>query len=389
MRRAVYSLGLLFALLMLLPVSLYAEVYSIDFNRGTKSGGVIATSLEEVVSANDFCSAGASYITEISATDSFYDDAGCGLRIGTVKSSNKGDVIFSLSTEISSKVIERIVVYASRGTSDTNGDLEVNVNGLYQKISYADIMPYDSSDSGSLSYMLPAVDINKQVPKLQIKARNTNFVMLHRIDIIISEDGLTLPAQSGGLNYATFSSGKATFFPEEVTVSKVSVVDGLLCVSPLTVQNGCGRSGRYVPANTGVLLSSQSDEVAYYTLDGETPDALSGNMLCPAAQPMTADARFYKLAYDDFDGKTALGFYWGATDGGAFSCKSGTAYLAVPSASSGAKGFVLDGAADEDAIRTIGETPDGMGCFYNLSGLRSGTSLRGIYIKDGKKYVGK
>ena len=389
MRRAVHTLGLLFALLMLLPVSLYAEVYSIDFNRGTKSGGVIATSLEDDVSANDFCSAGASYITAISTADCFYDNAGCGLRIGEKDGSGIAYVIFTLSTEISSKAIERIVVYASRGTSDTDSDLQVNVSNLSQEISYADILPYGSSDSGSLSYMLPAVDINRQVPKLQIKARNTNFVMLHRIDIIMSEDGLTLPAQSGGLNYATFSSGKATFFPEEVTVSKVSVVDGLLCVSPLTVQNGCGRSGRYVPANTGVLLSSQSGEVAYYTLDGETPDALSGNMLCPAAQPMTADARFYKLAYDDFDGKTALGFYWGATDGGAFSCKSGTAYLAVPSASSGAKGFVLDGAADEDAIRTIGETPDGMGCFYNLAGLRSSTSLRGIYIKDGKKYVGK
>ncbi|MBR4307112.1 MAG: hypothetical protein IKT83_03865, partial [Bacteroidaceae bacterium] len=63
--------------------------------------------------------------------------------------------------------------------------------------------------------------------------------------------------------------------------------------------------------------------------------------------------------------------------------------LAVPSASSGAKGFVLDGAADEDAIRTIAETPDEMGDFYNLAGQRSGTSLRGIYIRDGKKYVGK
>lgn len=382
-------MGLLFALLMLLPVSLYAEVYSIDFNRGTKSGGVIATSLEDAVSANDFCSAGSSYITEISIADSFYDNAGCGLRIGKETGSGFAYVTFSLCTEISSKSIERVVVYASWETSDTDSDLQVNVSNLSQKISYADILAYDSSDSGSLSYMLPAVDINKQVRQLQIKAHNTNFVMLHRIDIIMSEDGLTLPAQSGGLNYATFSSGKATFFPEEVTVSKVSVVDGLLCVSPLTVQNGCGRSGRYVPENTGVLLSSQSSEVAYYTLDGETPDALSGNMLCPAAQPMTTDARFYKLAYDDFDGKTALGFYWGATDGGAFSCKSGTAYLAVPSASSGAKGFVLDGAADEDAIRTIGETPDGMGCFYNLAGLRSGTSLRGIYIKDGKKYVGK
>ena len=389
MRRAAHTLGLFFALLMLLPVSLYAEVYSIDFNRGSKSGGSISTTLKDDVSANDFCSAGASYITEISIADCFYDNAGCGLRIGKETGSGFAYVTFTLSAEISSKSIERIVVYASRETSDTDSDLQVNVSGLSQKISYADILAYDSSTPGSLGYMLLAVDINKQVRQLQIKARNTDFVMLHRIDIIMAEDGLTLPAQSGGLNYATFSSGKATFFPEEVTVSKVSVVDGLLCVSPLAVQNGCGRSGRYVPANTGVLLSSQSGEVAYYTLDGEMPDALSDNMLCSASQPMTGNARFYKLAYDDFDGKTALGFYWGAADGGAFSCKSGTAYLAVPSASSGAKGFVLDGSADEDAIRTIAETPDEMGDFYNLAGQRSGTSLRGIYIKDGKKYVGK
>lgn len=389
MRRAAHTLRLFFALLMLLPVSLYAEVYSIDFNRGAKSGGSIETSLKDAMSANDFCSAGASYITEISIADSFYDNAGCGLRIGKETGSGFAFVTFTLSPEISSKAIERVVVYASRETYDTSYDLQVNVNSLLQTVSYADILPFGSSDSGSLGYMLPAVDINKQVPKLQIKARNTNFVMLHRIDIIMSEDGLTLPAQSGGLNYATFSSGKATFFPEEVTVSKVSVVDGLLCVSPLAVQNGCGRSGRYVPANTGVLLSSQSGEVAYYTLDGEMPDALSDNMLCSASQPMTGNARFYKLAYDDFDGKTALGFYWGAADGGAFSCKSGTAYLAVPSASSGAKGFVLDGAADEDAIRTIAETPDEMGDFYNLAGQRSRASLRGIYIKDGKKYLSK
>ena len=61
----------------------------------------------------------------------------------------------------------------------------------------------------------------------------------------------------------------------------------------------------------------------------------------------------------------------------------------MPSASSGAKGFVLEGAADEDAIRTIAETPDEMDDFYNLAGQRSGTSLRGIYIRGGKKYVGK
>ncbi|MBQ5622022.1 MAG: hypothetical protein IIU92_05350, partial [Bacteroidaceae bacterium] len=191
MRRTAHSLRLIWVLLMLLPVSLYAEVYSIDFNRGAKSGGSISTTLKDDVSGNDFCSAGASYITAISATDSFYDNAGCGLRIGKETGSGFAYVIFTLSPEISGKAIERVVVYASRGTSDTDSDLQVNVSNLSQEISYADILAYDSSAPGSLGYMLPAVDINKQVPKLQIKARNTNFVMLHRIDIIMSEDGLT------------------------------------------------------------------------------------------------------------------------------------------------------------------------------------------------------
>jgi hypothetical protein len=105
---------------------------------------------------------------------------------------------------------------------------------------------------------------------------------------------------------------------------------------------------------------------------------------------MTGDNKFYKLAYDDYDNKTGLGFYWGAAGGAAFPCKEGAAYLAVPNNGSSVKGFVLDEASDEDAIKSL--TPDsfqGRGEIFYMTGQRISKPLQGIYIKGGRKYVGK
>lgn len=211
--------------------------------------------------------------------------------------------------------------------------------------------------------------------------------MLHRIDIYIADEvSLTLPAQSSGTNYATFSNEKATFFPSDVTVSKVAVSDGHLIVSALEIQDGFATTGCYVPANTGVLLASASSNVSYYTLESETLDALTGNMLKPASEPMAGGGKFYKLAYDDNDNRTGLGFYWGAEDGGSFTCEEGTAYLYVPG-SYGVKGYVLEDSTDEDAIHSPMEFIDEKGIFYNLSGQRISKPMQGIYIRDGRKFI--
>ena len=250
------------------------------------------------------------------------------------------------------------------------------------------MMEYNSSLPESSNYALPSISINNLVPKLQIKVNNPDYIILHRIDIIISEDNVALPAQNGEKHYATFSSDKATFFPSDVTVSKVSVNDGRLVVTALEAQNGFGTTGCYVPANTGVLLSSSNENTSHYTLEGETLDALTDNMLKPASEAMTGSGKYYKLAYDDYANKTGLGFYWGAENGGAFTCSSGTAYLYVPTSSS-VKGYVLDDAADEDAIHIPAEFVDEMGDIYNIAGQRINKPSQGIYIRGGRKYVGK
>lgn len=324
-----------------------------------------------------------------SIDDSYYNDKGCGLRIGQTSSSGQAFVIFTLSEAIQSKTIDKVVIYASRGTTDASADLKVTVGAITSStINFANIKDYNSSYPASSNYMLPEINVNGSFKNLKVEARNTNYAILHRIDIIISEDNVALPAQNGEKHYATFSSDKATFFPSDVTVSKVSVNDGHLVVTALEAQNGFGTTGCYVPANTGVLLSSSNENTSHYTLEGETLDALTDNMLKPASEAMTGSGKYYKLAYDDYANKTGLGFYWGAENGGAFTCSSGTAYLYVPTSSS-VKGYVLDDAADEDVIHIPAEFVDEMGDIYNIAGQRINKPSQGIYIRGSRKYVGK
>lgn len=386
MKRAA-TLGLIFALFC--ATNLRAEVYTIDFNRGTVSGKKIDTALKETTSISSYCNVGASYFTigEGSA-NSYYNEKGCGIRIADLKGSGKGYVLFTFCDEIKDKIIEKVIIYASRGTTNTTAEISVLATGITQSISFEDMMEYNSSLSESSNYALPFVSINKSIPKLQIRASHTDYIILHRIDIVISEDNVTLPAQNGETHYATFSSDKATFFPSDVAVSKVSVNAGHLVITALETQDGFGTTGCYVPANTGVLLSSSNENTSYYSLEGETLDALTDNMLKPASEEMTGSGKYYKLAYDDYDNRTGLGFYWGAEDGGTFSCKEGTAYLYVPGSSS-VKGYVLDDAADEDAIHIPAEFVDEMGDIYNIAGQRVNKPSQGIYIRGGRKYVGK
>lgn len=376
------------AVLFLLCSSAFAEVYTIDFNRGTVSGKKIDTALKETTSISSYCNVGASYFVASNVDDSYYNDKGCGIRIGQTSSSGQAYVKFTLSEEIQSKTIEKVVIYASRGTTDVSAEMSVLTKDTTQSISFANIKDYDSSYPASSNYMLPEINVNGKFKNLQVQARNTNYIILHRIDIVISEDNVMLPAQNGETHYATFSSDKATFFPSDVTVSKVSVNDGRLVVTALEVQNGFGTRGCYVPANTGVLLSSSNENTSHYTLEGETLDALTDNMLKPASEAMTGSGKYYKLAYDDYANKTGLGFYWGAENGGAFTCSSGTAYLYVPTSSS-VKGYVLDDAADEDAVHSPTEFVDEMGDIYNIAGQRVSKPSHGVYIRGGRKYVGK
>lgn len=195
---------------------------------------------------------------------------------------------------------------------------------------------------------------------------------------------LTLVAQQNETYYATFSNTQPTFFPSAEGVKIMTAyVDGDKLNTP-EINND--EDGVYVPANTGVLVSSASQTINYLYSNNKAENTVGTNMLHPATEEMSGNNLFYKLAYDNYTNKTGLGFYWGAADGAAFGTKAGTAYLAVPK-SSGAKGFHFD-FGGETSVEAL-ERSDSNATVYNLQGQKVADGYRGIYIIGGKKYFKK
>lgn len=214
---------------------------------------------------------------------------------------------------------------------------------------------------------------------------------------------LTFIAKDGADYYATFSSDKVTFItskhviPYVVTVANGKVdMKSEMFKSEKTTIGSAEVDGYYIPANTGILLYSDVENVDYFTVENKTVDAISpvDNMLEPAPKDGGVFAfneayKYYKLAYNDYKAQTGLGFYWGADNGGAFSVKAGTAYLAVPEANTvGAKGFAFNGEAT--GIEGVNANVENAKAIYNLNGQRVASMAKpGLYIVNGKKIVRK
>lgn len=203
-----------------------------------------------------------------------------------------------------------------------------------------------------------------------------------------------------GYRYATFSSDKNVVFTDDVVVSGVSITNGKLNVTDFTSGNydvtdaeKGNVKGYYVPANTGVLVNCIAETATYYFPNTTTTQTvtLPANQLKPApvgGVEFTAETgyKYYKLAYDNYTAQTGLGFYWGEKTGGAFNVKAGTAYLAVPTSESNAKGFAFDG--ETTGIENVNVAANQSKTIYNLNGQRvSNMSQAGLYIVNGKKVV--
>lgn len=236
----------------------------------------------------------------------------------------------------------------------------------------------------------------------------------HQLAVCSQDDIIEKEATSDTLNfiaqdkdefyYATFSSSKDVVFPHDIVeVYGVSVTNGKISTNALTnyvysvTDATAGEDkdgtieGYYVPANTGVLVVSFENTAPYYFPQTTETTTLPDNQLKPASENggiFTAENgyKYYKLAYNNYDEKTGLGFYWGADNGGAFSVKAGTAYLAVPESDATAKGFSFDGSTT--GINGINVANNEPKTIYNLNGQRMNNLTQpGLYIVNGKKVV--
>ena len=192
-----------------------------------------------------------------------------------------------------------------------------------------------------------------------------------------------------GLYYGTYSNAAGFIVPEDLIVAEVGI-DGenKLIVTEYT-------AGDIVPANTGVMVSSETAGAhnivlstgATYLSAGENRLRATGNegITATAMNEADPDCVFYRLTMHN---KTDLGFYWGAAEGVAFDVVANKAYLAVPK-SAGAR---IQGFSFEDGvitgIRNI--TPalsEGEGAIFDLQGRRVAKPVNGLYIVNGKKIV--
>ena len=188
-----------------------------------------------------------------------------------------------------------------------------------------------------------------------------------------------------GMYYGTFSSSRAFTVPSDIIVSEVKLdASNKLVISDYA-------SGDIVPANTGVMISSDvaGKHQVYYSDDTGTSVLGSANLLkatgdagITAGDMNESDTKFYRLTMHN---GTNLGFWWGAEDGAAFNMAANKAYLAVPNTAAAKGGFLLFDETTGIESLPQATSQKGEAEWYNLAGQRVAQPTRGLYIVGGKK----
>lgn len=360
------------------PADIYKVKYTYNFNdkksypEGFPTAGKTANKQEFVISGYPIVINASSYYIINSTT------ANCGLFFGKTSTSNSKPLEGTAYLGFPAKEGYKLAKVVATLTNGCAGGLPVNV---YESDSWTAKSTSVNTVNGEKAVLEFEINEPEENTAYRLTAGGTSGKNLQFDNIVLTYTKvvtLSLAAKLGSDNYATFSFDRAVEFENDV-VYTVSASGETLSINPV--------ASKQVPANTGVLIKSVNAEEKYSVIN--SAEALEGNMLQPASKDMSevSGCQFYKLAYDNYTDKTELGFYWGAANGGTFTCKAGTAYLAVP-ASAGVKSFVFAG--DATAIKSVAvPTVDANAPVYNMAGQRVSANTKGIVFQNGKKYFNK
>lgn len=193
MRRIAY----IFAALFLLCTGIRAEVISIDFNRGTLVTGMsLVTAVKPTTNPQLYCNSGFQFVNLHNSTrNCFYNDRGCGIRIGA----GDGDGWFILHLADMAVYVSKVVVYASKVADNALSQLTIKGGSVFEyTINNSELKDYTESFPASEHYVLPEVVVGKSFVNLRLDAPKQGYVVLHRIDIYTGsnsdEDAIRSPA---------------------------------------------------------------------------------------------------------------------------------------------------------------------------------------------------
>lgn len=195
------------------------------------------------------------------------------------------------------------------------------------------------------------------------------------------------------------TEGYATYYNDKLGVTIPEGIDAK-CGVITDVNNGAltidyrYAAGAEIPAGNAVLVKAGNAMQIPLIVSKHTKEVVAENMLKGQATTgdfiADPDYKYYKLAYNNYNTKEGLGFYFGAENGGAFTVPAGMAYLAVPR-SMAVKCFLLDGSATGIEGIEAGQTAEAVKTVYTLDGRKVEAQKlpKGIYIVNGKKVIVK
>lgn len=195
------------------------------------------------------------------------------------------------------------------------------------------------------------------------------------------------------------TEGYATYYNNNLGVTIPEGIDAK-CGVITDVNNGAltidyrYAAGAEIPAGNAVLVKAGKAMQIPLIVSKHTSNVIAENMLKGQATTgdfiADPDYKYYKLAYNNYNTKEGLGFYFGAENGGAFTVPAGMAYLAVPR-SMAVKCFLLDGSATGIEGIEAGQTAEAVKTVYTLDGRKVEAQKlpKGIYIVNGKKVIVK
>lgn len=195
------------------------------------------------------------------------------------------------------------------------------------------------------------------------------------------------------------TEGYATYYNDKLDVTIPEGIDAK-CGVITDVNNGAltidyrYAAGAEIPAGNAVLVKAGKAMQIPLIVSKHTSNVIAENMLKGQATTgdfiADPDYKYYKLAYNNYNTKEGLGFYFGAENGGAFTVPAGMAYLAV-TRSMAVKCFLLDGSATGIEGIEAGQTAEAVKTVYTLDGRKVEAQKlpKGIYIVNGKKVIVK
>ena len=220
--------------------------------------------------------------------------------------------------------------------ADDNGIIEVDLTQFDKLDLNAICLPWDNSNKGTVWYLLLT-------------------------------EATTVPVKVGSTGYATFSSTKAVDFTNSTIKAYTAIVSG---------KNITFTRIKQVPANTGVLLWADANATDNLPILASGPLGVIQDNLVATDTDMDGQALAGKYILAEKDG--VVGFY---KAGSSATLAAGKAYLVVPA---GARIILPDG---EVTGITAVEAAEAEAPVYNLQGQRVVKAVKGVNIKDGKKFI--